>query len=59
MAKSTFQDCHAIYRQTRTLTRAHKFTLIGWLQEDVAEKPAKVSRGGKKKDKVYPPGAEV
>ena len=39
MAKSTFQDCHAIYRQTRTLTRAHKLTLIGWLQEDVVQKP--------------------
>lgn len=49
MPKSTFQDCHAIYRQTRTLTRAHRLTLIGWLQEDVAEKPARVSKERKKK----------
>jgi len=50
MGKSTFDDCHTIYRQTRTLSRAHKLKLIGWLQEDVAEKPAKVSK--KKKDQT-------
>ena len=44
MAKSTFQDAHAVYRQTRTLSRAHKQVLIYWLQEDVAEKPAKMSK---------------
>jgi len=49
MPKSTFNDCHAIYRQTRTLTRAHRLMLIGWLQQDAAEKPAKVSKERKKK----------
>lgn len=50
MPKSTFNDCHRIYRETRPLSRAHKLTLIGWLQEDVTEKPGKVVRQ-KKDDK--------
>lgn len=57
MAKSTFNDCHRIYRDTRILSRAHKLTLIGWLQEDLAEKPARVVR--KKKATAYPAGGEA
>lgn len=55
MAKSTFNDCHAIYRQTRTLSRAHRLTLIGWLQQDAAEKPAKVVRQKKDDKKAASP----
>jgi len=51
MPKSTFNDCHAIYRQTTTLSHAHRLTLWGWLGEDLAQKPAKVSKERKKKEK--------